>query len=355
MPLSDETIGSAVNQYRREFDCYEKLCKFVATKCEREIIRANALRAGVTSRAKTPNKVLGKLQKKYMHEEGLNTVADALGRVSDLAGVRISTYLEADRDRVVQEITKLFDGPNGGLAVIEKKDKSGTLYRATHCQVALKEEDLEEPNDNLKGLTCEIQVCSLLAHVWNELEHDLVYKPTTGELSHRENESLSILGNLTLSGDVVIKQLFDANAERVKGAQQDEVAFQDEYDFVARMRDAFPDRKEFARNAGQLFEDLVNLKYDTKAKIRSGFLTEGYAGRSAALLEQLRQYMLQQNDVTVQIEPDSSDALLVLLLDAYLDEVLNLHPTGRGRGRPPRIASFATRFKLMKDQHQGGT
>ena len=129
-----------------------------------------------------------------MHEEGLNTVADALGRVSDLAGVRISTYLEADRDRVVQEITKLFDGPNGGLAVIEKKDKSGTLYRATHCQVALKEEDLEEPNDNLKGLTCEIQVCSLLAHVWNELEHDLVYKPTTGELSHRENESLEHTG-----------------------------------------------------------------------------------------------------------------------------------------------------------------
>jgi hypothetical protein len=263
--------------------------------------------------------------------------------------------LEADRDRVVQEITKLFDGPNGGPVVIEKKDKVGTLYRATHCQVALKEEDLEEPNDNLTGLTCEIQVCSLLAHVWNELEHDLVYKPTTGELSHRENESLSILGNLTLSGDVVIKQLFDANAERVKEVQQDEVAFQDEYDFVARMRDLFPDRKEFARNAGQLFEDLVELKYDTKAKIRSRFLTDGYAGRSATLLEQLRKYMLQQNDVTVQIEPDSSDALLVLLLDAYLDEVLNLHPTGRGRGRPPRIASFATRFKQMKDQPQGGT
>ena len=46
MPLSDETIASAVKQYRREFDCYEKLCKFVAAKCEREIIRANTLRAG---------------------------------------------------------------------------------------------------------------------------------------------------------------------------------------------------------------------------------------------------------------------------------------------------------------------
>ncbi len=90
MPLSDETIASAVKQYRREFDCYEKLCKVVATKCEREIIRANTLRAGVTSRAKAPSKLLGKLQKKYRLVQALNTVEDALSRVSDLAGVRIS-------------------------------------------------------------------------------------------------------------------------------------------------------------------------------------------------------------------------------------------------------------------------
>jgi ppGpp synthetase/RelA/SpoT-type nucleotidyltranferase len=354
MPLSDETISSAVKQYRRAFDCYEKLCKFVATKCERDIIRANTLRAGVTSRAKTPIKLMGKLQKKYKEEQNLNTVEDALDRVSDLAGVRISTYLEADRERVVQEIAKLFDGPKGGSVVIERKDKDGTFYRATHCQVALKKEDLEEPNDNLEGLTCEIQVCSLLAHVWNELEHDLVYKPTTGGLSNHENESLKILGNLTLSGDVVIKQLFDANAERVKEARQDGVVFQNVYDFVTRTGDAFPGRKEFGRNAGQLFEDLLELKYDTKAKIRSKFLTEGYAERSATLLTQLQQYIVQQNDETVQIDPDSSDALLVLLLDACLEQVLELHPMGRGMGRPPRIASFATRFKQMKDQPQHG-
>jgi hypothetical protein len=30
MPLSDETIISAVKRYSREFDCYEKLSKLVA-------------------------------------------------------------------------------------------------------------------------------------------------------------------------------------------------------------------------------------------------------------------------------------------------------------------------------------
>jgi hypothetical protein len=122
------------------------------------------------------------------------------------------------------------------------------------------------------------------------------------------------------------------------------------YDFVTRIRDEFPGQRDFGSNAGQLFEDLIGLGFDTKAKVQSTFLTEGYAERSAALLAQLQRFMQQQNDETVQIEPNSSDALLVLLLDTHLDEALSLHPMGRGMGRPPRIASFATRFKQMRDQ-----
>ncbi len=54
MPLTAETIEAAFQRYRREFDCYDKLAKFVATKIEREIIRANTLRAAITSlRAKS--------------------------------------------------------------------------------------------------------------------------------------------------------------------------------------------------------------------------------------------------------------------------------------------------------------
>jgi ppGpp synthetase/RelA/SpoT-type nucleotidyltranferase len=254
MPLTDHVIDSTVQRYRREVDCYEKLCRFVAMKCEREIIRENTIRAGITYRAKSPNKLGAKLRKKYKDLPDLNTEEQALKRLSDLAGVRISTYLEADRAKVVEEIRKQFVGPDGGAVEVDDKGGSG-FYRATHCQVALKPEDLDEPYDNLAGLTCEIQVCSLLAHVWNELEHDLVYKPTTGTLSPRETDSLNILGNLTLSGDLVIKQLFEANAARLKEAQTDEVPFQDVFDFVVRIRDFFPEQLDFGSNAGQLFED----------------------------------------------------------------------------------------------------
>ncbi len=200
------------------------------------------------------------------------------GRVTDLAGVRVSTYLlEGDRARVVAEIQRLFDGPNAGPVLLDAKNYDGAhnYYRATHCQVSLRPEDLDEPYDNLHGLTCEIQVCSLLAHVWNELEHDLVYKPTTGAISARERESLNILGSMTLSGDLVIKQLFDLNAERIKKAQDNASPFLDVYDFVARMRDAFPHCTDFGNNAGQLYEDLVAVGVNTPAAVHEQFFDRG--------------------------------------------------------------------------------
>ena len=347
MPLDDATIEAAFQRYRREYDCYEKLARLVANKCEREIIRANTLPAAVTFRAKAPQKLLGKMQKKYRTDPLLNTADQALLRVTDLAGVRISTYLEEDRARVVEEIEKLFDGPGDNPVDVDKKDAAGKFYRATHCQVALKPDDLTEENDNLEGLTCEIQVCSLLAHVWNELEHDLKYKPKTGDLSVREEESLQLLGNATVSGDLIIKQLFDANEDRIKQAQDESSTFSDVYDFVARTRDVFPTCDKFGDNAGQLFENLVSLGFDTPTKVRNQFLTPDYQERSRTLLDQLQETLSVKNDDTVLVEPESSDALLVLLLDSQVDQVLANNPMGRGRGRPPRIASFASRYKSM--------
>ena len=304
----------------------------------------------MTSRAKAPDKLRQKLQKKYQAEPDVNTVDQALDKVSDRAGVRISTYLEVDRDRVVDEIKRLFDGPGSAPVPIDKKDAADKYYRATHCQVALKPEDLADQNANLEGLTCEIQVCSLLAHVWNELEHDLIYKPTTGELSVREKESLKILGNLTLTGDGVIKQLFDSNAERIKQALDRATPFQDVYDFVARVRDDFPNCDDFGANAGQLYENLVELGINTPTKVRESIVSHDHIARSTALLEKVRDYLSSHHDDAVIVEPRSSDALLVLVLDSQLDQVLSLNPMGRGKGRPPRIASFANRFKAMKQE-----
>jgi len=159
-------------------------------------------------RAKTRESVKKKIDSKYRQE--LNSVDEAFERIGDLAAVRVLTYVEDDRDTVVDLIKDAFDPPEGKEEIeIDRKDIGGdeTFYRATHCQVSMPKDHLVGTYENLGGLSCEIQVCSMLAHIWNELEHDLVYKPQGGNPSSDEKELLKILGNQTLAGDGVIIQL----------------------------------------------------------------------------------------------------------------------------------------------------
>jgi ppGpp synthetase/RelA/SpoT-type nucleotidyltranferase len=354
MALTEALIKEAGERYVREQDRYAKLAHFVADACQQQVVDTNVIRATVQWRAKVRKRFEAKLQK-WLADPGkkdrtakISTLDDVFDQVGgDLAGVRITTYVETDRDRVVEVIRRHFDG-SGGSVDVDKKDATarerGSLYRATHCQVRLKPDDLVGTYENLAGLSCEIQVCSLLAHVWNEIEHDLGYKTLSGPLSSLEKDLLQVLGRETEAGDIVIASLL---AEKERRSTGNAGAFIDEYDFVARMRERFPHATDFGANAGQLYEELVASGMDTPQKIEQELLRDGQ-DKAETLLQQLIKHMQAHNDVTVWIEPESSDQLLVLLLEKHLDEILARHPTGRGMGRPPRIVSFAKRFQDMK-------
>lgn len=59
----------------------------------------------------------------------------------------------------------LFCGSDGGAIDIDLKDKlkpaAGQFYRATYCQVHLPG-DLVGNYENLRGASCEIQICSMM-------------------------------------------------------------------------------------------------------------------------------------------------------------------------------------------------
>ncbi|MBA3890429.1 MAG: RelA/SpoT domain-containing protein [Gemmatimonadaceae bacterium] len=146
-------------------------------------------------------------------------VEDSFTRLGDLAAVRFSAYVEADRERVVDLVRATFVGPDGGPVIAEVKDRfdvvSGRFYRATHLDVALPEEELIGSFDNVRGVRCEVQVCSMLAHVWNEIEHDLVYKPLMGPVSIEEREALG------RSCGVLVGDALDSGTERHHAAEHD--------------------------------------------------------------------------------------------------------------------------------------
>lgn len=345
MSISEPTIAEAVARYQREYDRYLKLCSRVADICRYEVVEANAIRAHVTFRAKGHKSLETKLRKfAQMGKKSMPTVDSVFDQVRDLAAVRVATYVQTDERKVTDAIAKRFSGSNGEKVAIDLKDKHATnpqnFYRATHIEVYLPSQDLVGTYSNVAGVPCEIQVCSMMAHVWNEIEHDIGYKPT-GDLSELEKATLVNIGHLTRSGDGMISQLLAATDAR-NGDQT--TAFSDVYDFVARARRWFPS-VDFATNAGPLFEELQLLRLNTPGGIQKqiGDLTS-VAERSLFDLRALSTSLQQQGETRYLLEENSADRLLVLLLPKVAQHIVSNHPTGRGVGGPTRISWFATRY-----------
>lgn len=213
MSLTPQLIDAAVERYDREIDRYDKLAAYIGEAC-RGLLEKHAIRGSVEWRAKDPNRLRAKLLKYLSADEHATefTDLDSVFRVlKDLAGARITTYVEDDRVRVIALVRERFDGFGVGSQVVpELKDQPFGFYRATHCVVRLKREDAVGRYVNLRGLGCEVQVCSQLAHVFHELEHDLRYKPLSGTLSKKENDLLNALARLMEVGDTIINQTRDA-------------------------------------------------------------------------------------------------------------------------------------------------
>lgn len=345
MSIDESVIQGAVARYNREYDRYLKLCVRVAEICRLEIVEANAIRAQVTSRAKSPKSLEGKLRRFSANGKKQFPDIDAVfTQIRDLAAVRIATYEQKHERQLADELCKRFSGENDRRPAVDVKDRhagDATLfYRATHCEVFLPASDLIGIYANVAGVPCEVQVCSMMAHVWNEIEHDLGYKPLTGELSALEKELLVSLGHLSRSGDGTISQLLAATDQRLT-EQTD--SFADVYDFVARVRRWFPGT-DFGRHAGPLFEQLRPLRLISLEGVRKAIVTpEPLADRAAEQLRALSTSFRDHGDTRFELEENSSDLLLVALLPRIARHLLNSQPAELSSGAV-RIRWIAERF-----------
>jgi ppGpp synthetase/RelA/SpoT-type nucleotidyltranferase len=185
MAISDDTIKKAVQRYHREYDRYLKLAARVAEICRAEVVEDNAIRAQVTSRAKTPKSLEGKLRRfATTGKKSMPDVDAVFDQIRDLAAVRVATYEQRHEEQVVALIGKRFVEAGDQPPTHERKDKNrddpNNFYRASHIEVVLTAADGVGTYANVMDVPCEIQVCSMMAHVWNEIEHDLGYKPAAG-------------------------------------------------------------------------------------------------------------------------------------------------------------------------------
>lgn len=357
MTVDLQIIEAAVARYERERDRYIKLADRVADLCRSAVVEQNAIRAQVTSRTKTVRSFEGKLRRfASRRDKKFSTIDDIFAVIGDFAGVRIATYRPEDEPRVTELLKKRFCGPDGGPVDVDPKDKlnpaAGQFYRATHCQVHLPDNELIGNYGNLRGASCEVQVCSMMAHVWNEIEHDIGYKPEGDGPSDAELGLLETLGHLSRAGDAAITRLLAANVARMTAQTGD---FSDIHEFVARTREFFP-HADLSVNAGVAFAAVELLDLNSVERLRSE-LGDGALDYHVAkkMIESFNDYLIQEHEKDLILNPASADLVTISIIENKYKMLL----TGDVDHNTPNITRIISLSKLyaefMKNQRDVNT
>lgn len=140
----------------------------------------------ITTRIKTPNSIVNKMQKKHYEMNYKNLIEN----INDIAGIRVTCPLKNDIYKTVNVIKQI---PNVRIIkikdYIKKPKESG--YSGYHLIV---ETDVEV-NDEVIPVKVEIQLRTMAMDFWATNEHKMKYK-STKKLSFWDSKKLTIYAKL---------------------------------------------------------------------------------------------------------------------------------------------------------------
>lgn len=300
-------VESFIQRYEREYDFYDKVCRKAESLLD-DLLSDAGIRAIVTSRAKSPTRLRDKLNQRNVSKKYKNEI-DIYNDIADLAGLRIALYFPDSNfevDRIIKEAFCLIEEEKkfpkeGAIRKTGNRINRFPGYVATHYRVTLKN------NDGQKTIyhdaPIEIQVASVLMHAWSEVEHDLVYKPLSGDLSDEEYAILDEINGLVLSGEIALERLKHAGVMRSSKGNK---PYSNQYELAASIIDIHGDlsRGDEASshnlsNIGRvnvLLDILKTSNNNTPEKLRK--IIEKVKGESSSdvpFAEKIISYVLDEN------------------------------------------------------------
>lgn len=212
--LIEPQIEVVVQRYLREMARFEKTASAVADRLRRELRAEGHLRYLLSFRAKHPDDLREKLRRKsvegdarYSFDALMKEIGDV---VTDLAGCRVVVYSVPDEERVAALVRRVFALPNREDAR-PPPIRRASGYQATHTLVLAPE---AHDDTSFRGSICEVQVATVAAHLFNELEHDITYKKLGHAATEPEKRLLASVERACKLADHVVEQLLD---ERTRG------------------------------------------------------------------------------------------------------------------------------------------
>lgn len=310
MGLVDDFIA----RYRKEYDFYDQAARLVAQALEARL-QAEGIRSIVTSRAKSPARLLSKVQQRAT-SKAYEDIEEIYADIVDLAVIRVALYFPGEReqlDTVIKELFAVVGAPRTfpekvlGAASVKadapyRKRFSG--YWATHYRVQMRDSALGEAQKRYAEAQVEIQVASVVMHAWAEVEHDLVYKPLQGALSDDEYAILDELNGLVIAGEIALERLQRAAESRVASADR---PFANHFDLAAHLLARTssllrgPQGDTALGRVDQLFELLKQLNLATPHAIQRYVESLHGDTERRPISEQITDQLLAEDDARYQL------------------------------------------------------
>jgi putative GTP pyrophosphokinase len=212
--MPDTDTLSLLDEFAKQRGRYVDLAASIAALVDRLIREAGITVHSVSHRAKELTSFREKLSRP-------NKTYGKLDDITDLAGVRITTYFASDVDLVAQIVERelQIDSDNS----IDKRaalDPDRFGYLSLHYVASVGPDRLAlSEYARLRGMKFEIQIRSILQHAWAEIEHDLGYK-SKGAVPRTVQRRFARVASLLELADAEFSSLRDelaAYATQVEG------------------------------------------------------------------------------------------------------------------------------------------
>ena len=243
--------GTVVDTFMNQYERWEHAhCHYYATAAKRfckDLLQEGGIQGVVTCRAKE----LESLEKKIRNRGKENSYPnpDAIrADILDLSGARIALYYPDQKAEVQKLLKQNFeikgsnkDGKDGkeprGKKVVETKEREKYEkrffdYEGDHYYVKIPSHRLEKQYMD-KPHTVEIQVVTVIASAWSQVEHDILYKKITGSPTRDECRILDQVNGLVHMGELLLEQLYRNHQARLKLS---DTRFIDKYDLGSFLR-----------------------------------------------------------------------------------------------------------------------
>lgn len=181
----EDKVDDFVKEYMSKKAIFDNFCQSIESLCKTILRRNNIASYIIQSRTKDAESFKEKLLSVYSGER-ISLVEKILNPKNkkyktwedtcDLSGVRIIFAFEKDIYCFIKIIQSELEN---SIVEVKEKDQSGG-YESIHVLVKLQDDRISLPEyEDFKGLTCEIQLRTLIDHAWSETSHKIKYKPDT--------------------------------------------------------------------------------------------------------------------------------------------------------------------------------